>query len=94
MRTISSIAETKTERLNLRVAERDDSLFREAASLAEESLSDFLLESGRERAERLLADRTEFVVDERAWNAFAAALDRPAEVNPAIVGLFSRPRPK
>lgn len=88
------MAEPKTGRLNLRVAERDDSLFRAAASLAEESLSDFLLESGRERAERLLADRTEFVLDERAWNAFVAVLDRPAEVRPELVELFSRPRPK
>lgn len=87
------MAGAKSARLNLRVAERDDSLLREAALLAEETLSDFLIESGRERAERLLADRTKFVIDEHAWSAFTATLDRPAEAHPELVELFSRSRP-
>jgi uncharacterized protein (DUF1778 family) len=88
------MAEPKTARLNLRVARHDDSLFREAAALAEESVSEFLVESGRERAERLLADRIDFAVDEGSWDAFTAALDRPAEVRPELVELFLRPRPR
>ncbi len=83
----------KTARLNLRVAERDNELFRRAASAIDESVSDFMLESGRERAERVLADRTQFVLDAEAWDSFTAALDRPAEIRPELVDLFSRPRP-
>lgn len=83
----------KTARLEFRVTDRDATLFREAASAADESITDFMVESGRERAERLLADRTEFVLDEASWEAFTAALDRPAEVRPELVRLFSRPRP-
>jgi uncharacterized protein (DUF1778 family) len=41
------MAEIKTRRVNLRVAERDDDLFRRAANVAEESLSEFLVEGGR-----------------------------------------------
>ncbi len=88
------MAETKTRRVNLRVAERDDDLFRRAADVAEESLSEFLVEGGRERAERLLADRTHFVLSEEQWAAFAAALDRPAQVKPELIELFRRPRPE
>lgn len=88
------VADLKTSRLNLRVAERDESLFREAALLAEESVSEFLVESGRERAERVLADRVEFVLGERDWEAFTTALDRPAEVRPELAELFERPRPE
>ncbi len=88
------MAEIKTRRVNLRVAERDDDLFRRAADVAEESLSEFLVEGGRERAERLLADRTRFVLSEEQWATFTAALDRPAEAKPELIELFRRPRPE
>ncbi len=88
------MAEIKTRRVNLRVAERDDDLFRRAADVAEESLSEFLVEGGRERAERLLADRTRFVLSEEQWAAFTAALDRPAQAKPELIELFRRARPE
>jgi uncharacterized protein (DUF1778 family) len=88
------MSETKTQRLHLRVAESDDELFRSAAAAAHESLSEFLVESGRERAERLLADRTLFVLGEAEWQAFTAALDRPAREIPALVELFGRSDPE
>lgn len=84
--------ETKTERVHLRVAAGDNELFRSAAAETHESLSEFLVESGRERAERVLADRTSFVLSASAWDEFVAALDRPAVVVPELVELFRRPR--
>ncbi len=84
----------KTSRLNVRVAPSDDALLRQAADLLGESVSTFVIESARERAERLVADRTRFVLDEPEWSAFCAALDRPAEVKPALHDLFERPRPR
>jgi len=54
--------EAKTQPVHLRVATSDDELFRSAAAASNESLSEFLVESGRERAERILADRTKFVL--------------------------------
>jgi uncharacterized protein (DUF1778 family) len=85
---------TKSSRRNLRVSPADDVLFREAATAVGESVSEFLVESGRERAEMILADRAEFVLDQDAWKAFGAALDRDAEARPAVVGLLRRPRPE
>lgn len=85
---------TKTSRLNLRVAPADDALLRQAADLLGETVSEFLVESARERAERLVADRTTFVLDERQWSAFCEALDRPAEVRPGLRELLERPRPE
>lgn len=85
---------TKTARRNLRVSPTDDQLFRQAASTVGESVSEFLVESGRERAEMILADRTQFVLDAKAWKAFTAALDRPAEVKPAVARLMRRSRPE
>lgn len=94
IRTIDAVAETKTQRVHLRVAAGDDELFRSAAAAADESLSEFLVESGRERAERVLADRTRFVLSPAEWRDFTAALDRPAREIPALVELFRRSRPE
>jgi uncharacterized protein (DUF1778 family) len=88
------MSETKTQRVHLRVAASDDELFRTAAAAAHESLSEFLVESGRERADRLLADRTRFVLSPAQWRAFTAALDRPPRVIPELVELFRRSRPE
>lgn len=93
MRTIDPVAEAKSKRLNLRVAEGDDALLRRAAGATGESLSEFLIASGRVRAERVLADRTEFVLSESDWAAFTELLDRPEHAPPAMVELFRRTRP-
>jgi len=84
----------KTARIHLRIAAEDKKMFERAGSLREETLTEFLVESGRERAERLLADRTHFVMSEADWRAFTAALDRPAEVRPELTSLLARPRPE
>lgn len=85
---------TKTARRALRVSPSDDALFRKAAETVGESVSEFLVESGRTRAEMILANRTEFALDAKAWRAFNDALDRPAEARPAVVELLRRPRPE
>ena len=87
------MSETKTQRVHLRVGAGDDRLFRSAAVAADESLSEFLVESGRERAERVLADRTRFVLSPAEWRDFTAALDRQPREIPALVELFRRSRP-
>ncbi len=83
----------KTDRLNVRLSSVDNDLFRAAAGTRDESLTDFIVESGRERAQRLLADRNRFILDDERWAAFTAALERPAEVRPELVELFARTRP-
>jgi uncharacterized protein (DUF1778 family) len=88
------VSETKTQRVHLRVAASDDELLRSAAAASHESLSEFLVESGRERAERVLTDRTRFVLASADWRVFTAALDRPAREIPAVVELFRRSRPE
>jgi len=88
------MATTKTARVHLRIASEDKELFERAGSLHEETLTEFLVESGRERAERLLADRTQFVLSDADWRAFTEALDRPAQARPELARLFSRSRPE
>ena len=59
-----------------------------------ESVSEFLVASGRERAEMILAQRTHFAVEPAVWAEFAAALDRPPQADPRIVKLIRRSRPR
>jgi uncharacterized protein (DUF1778 family) len=85
---------TKGSRLNLRIAQEDRTLFDAVAKAQRESLTQFLVESGRERAERLLADRTTFAVSAEDHKAIMAAIERPADVRPELVELFRRARPE
>jgi uncharacterized protein (DUF1778 family) len=87
------MAESK-QQINLRVDPRDRALFDRAADAQHETLTQFLVESGRERAERLLADRTHFVLGSEEWQELMEALDRPPRVNPGLADLFSRPKPE
>lgn len=82
------------QRINLRIAEEDQTLFKRAASAHHETLTQFLVESGRERADRLLADRTSFRLDSDDWQTLVAAMDRPAQARPELAKIFSRPRPE
>lgn len=85
---------TAKKQLNLRIDSQDRALFDRAADLQRESLTQFLVESGRERAERVLADRSSFSLDSGSWGRLMEALDRPARVLPEVGDLFSRPRPE
>jgi uncharacterized protein (DUF1778 family) len=85
---------TSSTRRHLRISPADHALFRKAAATVGKSVSEFLVESGHTRAEMVLADRTEFALDTSALKAFNDALDRPAEVKPALVELLHRPRPE
>lgn len=84
----------KDQRLNLRIEEQDRALFDRAARARRESLTQFLVESGRERAERILADRTSFPVGPKELEQLLAAMDRPAQVRPDLAALFTRARPE
>jgi uncharacterized protein (DUF1778 family) len=80
----------KGGRLSLRVEERDRELFDRAADANRETLTQFLVAGGRERAERLLADRTRFQLSPDAWEELVAIMDRDARPNPQLAKLFSR----
>ena len=83
----------KESRLNLRISAEDRTLFDTAAKAQRETLTRFLVESGRERAERLLADHTTFAVDSDKHKAMRAAIGRSAGARPEVVELFKRARP-
>jgi len=52
------------------------------------NVTEFIVRSACERAEQALAEQTRFVLDEKRWKAFLAALDRPAQDKPRLRQLF------
>ncbi len=82
---------TTKQRWDFRVEPDTDRLVREAAETSQRTLTDFVVDAAVLEAERLLADRTQFVLDSEQWGQFAAALDRPPRDNPGIKKLFAKP---
>lgn len=81
--------ETKLS-LRCRTSERD--LFDQAASLMGKSRTEFMLESSRREAERILLDRRHFELPSDKMKEFLAILDQPVE-NPKLKALLSTKSP-
>ena len=82
---------TRTQKLDLRLTTAAKEMLRDAASAAQCSLSEFVLESALARAEETLADRRHFGLSAERWAAFMAALDSPARPLPHLQKLLSEP---
>ena len=91
----STAQEARTERLNVRVTAAQAKLIRMAAEETETNLSAFLVESACLRAEEALAAKQHLVYSPKQWDAFVAALDRPAldakKDKPRLKKLLSEP---
>jgi len=79
------------ERWDFRVASGTDQLVRQAAETADRTLTDFVVDAAVIEAERVLADRTQFVLGTEQWNRFVELLDRPPQDKPGLEKLFSKP---
>jgi uncharacterized protein (DUF1778 family) len=79
------------ERWDFRVASETDQLVRQAAETADRTLTDFVVDAAVVEAERVLADRTQFVLETEQWNRFVELLDRPPQEKPGLEKLFSKP---
>lgn len=75
---MASNATTKTRRVEIRITEEERSLEQAAATASGESLSEFVRRAARREAERTLAERTRYVIDDEAAQRFLAALERPS----------------
>jgi uncharacterized protein (DUF1778 family) len=81
----------RNERLNVRVTADQARLIRRAAKATKANLSSFLVESACQRAEEALASQQHFVYTTKQWDAFTAALDRPAQAKSRLRALLGMP---
>lgn len=84
---------TRDSRLNIRTSAKQDTLIRTAAEAQNKSVSEFMLDSATAAAEDVLADRRFFAITEESWQAFEAALDRPAVFKPSLAELLHEDSP-
>jgi uncharacterized protein (DUF1778 family) len=81
----------KDARLNLRMTAHQDQLIRQAAAAADKSVSDFVLGATTSEAERVLADRRWFLLDDEQWWRFHELLEAPFEADERLVKLMTEP---
>lgn len=87
----STLRTPRTRRLNLRTSEQQEELMRRGAQERGESLTDFIIRSACSEAEQVIASQRRFSLNTEQWNAFVAALDRPAQSKPRLRRLFTEP---
>ena len=86
---ISTPEQPRDRRFQLRATASEETLIKVAAERQGVNVTDFILRSARESAEQTLSDQTRFVLDEKQWKAFMAALDRPSKDKPRLRRLFT-----
>ena len=83
----------RDQRLNFRASAQQQQLIRQAAEATDSTVTDFILGSVLESAERVLADRKWFVASEEQWAEFQALLDAPLVSMPKLDRLLRREGP-
>jgi len=83
----------KTGRIELRASQDDRALLDRAAAAIGTDRSSFLLNQGRLAAQRVLADREQFVLDQRGLEEWEHINNRPARELPGLIRLLQRPSP-
>jgi uncharacterized protein (DUF1778 family) len=91
--TAVNTATTRSARLGLRATPEQEAVLRRAADVAHKSLTDFILDSACQAAEQTLLDQRLFMVSGNHYQALMDLLERPAQDNEGLHGLFARPAP-
>lgn len=83
----------RNARFSIRSTEQEKKLVSRAAELAHMTTSQFVLQAAMRSAEELIADQSRFTLPPAEWDAFVAALDRPAREIPALKTAAEKPSP-
>ena len=82
----------KSGRIELRTDRARAKRIRLAASMAQQSVSTFMLEAATERADQVIAKAQEIVVPANYFDAFWKALSTPSHPNRRLAALARRTR--
>ncbi|HEY8721969.1 DUF1778 domain-containing protein [Pengzhenrongella sp.] len=84
---------TKSQRIEVRATERQEAVLRQASLATDRTMTDFILASAVEHAERILADRRWFTGSQEQYDEFFRLLDEPLESTEKFEKLWARPSP-
>jgi uncharacterized protein (DUF1778 family) len=73
---MASSPTTKTRRIEIRITEEERGLEQAAATVNGETLSEFVRRAARREAERTLAERTRYVINDETAQQFLTALEQ------------------
>jgi uncharacterized protein (DUF1778 family) len=79
--------------INLRANQRQRALIDRAAEALGKNRSDFMLEAACRQADAVLLDRRFFLLDDKAYRRFIAALDKPMADTPRLRRLLASKAP-
>lgn len=79
--------------INLRANQRQRALIDRAAQALGKKRTEFMLEAACREADSVLLDRRYFVLDEKTFRSFSAALDRAPADNPRLRRLLTTKAP-
>ena len=88
---MARVANTRSEKLDLRLTRYAKQQLQAAAQASHQSVSEFVLESALARASETLPDRQQFGLNAEQWAAFQAALDAPPLALPRLTKLLREP---
>ena len=88
---MSSSAKRREDRLEVRLTPKAKSMLKRAASVERKTVSAFILDKGLEAAAETLADRREFRLSGKEYDAFVAALDSPVKPRRRLEKLLATP---
>jgi uncharacterized protein (DUF1778 family) len=86
-----SISQSRSQKLDLRVAPDAKRMLQEAARERHTTVSQFVLDSAIAAATEVLAERTRIPLDSKDWTAFMEALDAAPRKHPRMERLLSEP---
>jgi len=88
---VGNPAKRMNDRLELRLTPKAKSMLKRAAAVEKKTMSAFVLDKGLEAAAETLADRHEFRLNTKEFDAFVAALDAPVKPRPRLTRLLATP---
>jgi len=89
--TMRSSTKRLEDRLEVRLTPKAKSMLKRAASVERKTVSAFIVDKGLAAAAETLAERTEFRLSAKQYDAFVAALDAPPKPRPRLQTLLKTP---
>lgn len=81
----------RSDKLDIRISPTAKRILQEAAQHRHTTISQFVLESALDAAQKVLTERNHIGLNAEQWEAFMAALDAPAERHPRMERLLKEP---
>ncbi len=79
------------DRIEVRLTRTAKALLQRAAAVRHKTVTEFVRDSSLSAAAETLGDQREFLLDEKQWRAFLAALDAPPKSKPGLEQLLKTP---